>query len=184
VRRLAEACGYDSQIRLGRGPVAYAQAMMIDDKATILYNPRSLGDLERATGTPWAAVSVLAHELGHHVYGHAHQGLREADADAIPQNELDADYFSGWALARVGARLQDAQAVQRALNMDETLFHPSSARRLHAIRAGWLDGAAGLALSPEPWLRMENPTPGRAVALRASMSGSAWDRLSLISGQW
>jgi hypothetical protein len=182
--RLAEACGFEEHVRLGRGPVAYAQAMVIDDKATILYNPRSLDSLERETGTPWSAVSVLAHELGHHYYGHAHLGMRDANGDDIPRNELDADYFSGYALARVGARLHDAQAAQRTLNTEETLYHPSSVRRLHAIRAGWLDGAAGIPLSPEPWLRMESATPGRAVALRASLSGPVWDRLSLLSGQW
>jgi hypothetical protein len=184
IGRLAAACGYRSHVALGRGPVAFAQATTIDDRAIILYNPRSLDDLERDTGTPWASVSVIAHELGHHYFGHAHHGMREADSGEILQHELDADYFSGYAIARVGGTLESAQAVQRLLKSDETLYHPSSVRRLHAIRAGWLDGAGGLPLSPEPGLRMERENPARALTLRASGSALTWERLSLTAGQW
>jgi hypothetical protein len=184
LRELAAACGFGAPVSLGRGPVSYAKAMTIDDRAIILYNPKSLDALERETGTPWSSVSVLAHELGHHFYGHTHQGMLGAESDSIPQHELDADYFSGYAIARVGGTLQNAQAAQRTLKSDETLYHPSSARRLHAIRAGWLDGAAGFRISPEPGLRMERESPVRALMLRASSSAIVLERLSLLSGQW
>jgi hypothetical protein len=184
INSLAAACGFAAPVSLGRGPVAFAQAMTIEDRAVILYNPRSLSELEHTTGTPWAGVSVLAHELGHHYYGHTHEGMLGSDADSIPQHELDADYFSGYALARVGGTLDNAQAAQRALDMDETLFHPGAARRLRAIWAGWLDGAAGLPISPEPRLRMERESPVRALQLRASNVNAIWERLSLLRGQW
>jgi hypothetical protein len=127
---------------------------------------------------------VIAHELGHHFYGHAHVGMREADSEAILQHELDADYFSGYAIARVGGTLGHAQAAQRLLKSDESLYHPSSERRLHAIRAGWLDGASGFPISPEPWLRRERENPARALTLRAGTSSLTWERLSLMAGQW
>lgn len=145
--RLASASGFTEDVRIGRAPVAFAQAIVIDDYNAILYNPRSLDALERGTGNPWSTVSVIAHELGHHFYGHAENGIRGVAAEAIPRCELEADYFSGYALARLGASLDDAQAAQRWLSRDETPLHPASALRLDAVKAGWEFGRAGRALA-------------------------------------
>jgi hypothetical protein len=180
--RLAQACGFGADVRLFRGPVAYAQAVVIDDREAIFYNPRSLDALESESGTPWAAVSVIAHELGHHYYGHAAMGVRGVPADEILQCELDADYFSGYALARVGASLADAQAAQRSLDAVETELHPCSPQRLRAIEAGWRDGRRGRPISPLPICRMDvyASVPGAKVAPSA-VDGAA---LSVESGRW
>ncbi len=153
--RLAEGCGFGEDVRLFRGPVTYAQAAVIDDREVILYNSRSLDDLERGSGTPWSAVSVIAHELGHIYYGHAEAGLTNVRADEILRCEMDADYFSGFALARVGASLKEAQAAQRSLDSEETLFHPASSERLRAIEAGWRDAREGLPIADFPSERVE-----------------------------
>lgn len=181
--RLAEGSGYGADVRMSRGPVAFAQAVVIDDRALIFYNPRSLDALEAETGTPWSAVSVIAHELGHHYYGHAEVGVTGVAAEEILQCELDADYFSGFALARVGASLGDAQAAQRALDSVETELHPCSPQRLRAIEAGWRDGKTGRGISPLPICRMDlyGTILGRTVSDRAL---AVADPLSPEPGRW
>jgi hypothetical protein len=169
-------------VRLTRGPVPYAQALVIDDHSLIVYNARSLDELETETGTPWSAVSVIAHELGHHYYGHAEAGVGGIPVDEILQCELDADYFSGFALARVGASLADAQAAQRALDWVETDLHPCSPQRLRAIEAGWRDGRAGLQISALPICRMDIYASRRAAGADTALALP--EPLSPEPGRW
>ena len=101
--------------------------------------------------------------------------------------ELEADHFQGYTLARGGATLDDSQAAQRTLNLEATASPPSSARRLRAIEAGWLDGRAGLALAKEPSRRLRdvplNQVLSRRLASRAEIP-AAPDPLRLVAGQW
>jgi hypothetical protein len=182
--RIAGACGFGSNVRLCRAPVDFAQALLIDNREAIFYNPKSLDELERKTGNPWSAVSVIAHELGHHYYGHSHVSTRDVAPEISRQNELDADYFSGYALSRLGASLEDAEAAQRSLNDDETMFHPSAARRLQAIEAGWLDGCDGLRIADRPISRIDERTASRGQAARADSPGAGPEPLCLATGQW
>ncbi len=182
--RLAAACGYGGKVQLSRGPVAYAQALMIDDRSVIFYNPRSLDALETETGTPWSAVSVIAHELGHHYYGHSEMGVNGVPASEILLCELDADYFSGFALARVGATLADAQAAQKALDAVETELHPCSPQRLRAIEAGWRDGKAGLSIAALPICRMDLYASRLATPSGSGAALDVVDPLSPESGRW
>ena len=173
---IAAACGFGAHVRIGRAPVAIAQAIVIDDREAILYNPRSLATLERLTGNPWSAVSVIAHELGHHYYGHSKVGTTGVGADEIHDCELAADYFSGYALARLGASLEDAQTALRWLDEEATDYHPSADERLAAIATGWRDGRDG------------KPLPLSKTAQQISIQGpedlKPREPLSLASGRW
>lgn len=85
-------------------------------------------------GTEWAAVSILAHELGHHISGLG-RGL---------QGELDADYWSGYALNRLGAgREASVKCIMRFGTEENTSSHPNKYSRAKTIREGWDDGAKG-----------------------------------------
>jgi hypothetical protein len=154
---LVATCGYGTEVRLRRGPVYGAQAVLIDDQQIILYNPRVLDKLDSEAGTSWAAASVIAHELGHHYYGHPHLAHQPVSSELRHRCELAADYFSGYALARLGATLGEAQAAQRLLMTDETDLHPASRLRLDAIEGGWLDASAGHPISASPELRFGRP---------------------------
>jgi len=99
----------------------------------ILYSPRFMHDIKRATGTPWAALSILAHEIGHHTNGHTldRRGSR-------PQSEIDADWTSGKAMGHMGATLEEAQAAIMAFgNNRGSSTHPPKKDRLAAIEDGW-----------------------------------------------
>jgi hypothetical protein len=103
-------------------------------KRYIAYNPQFMLRVKDRTKSDWGAISVLAHEIGHHLSGHT-LVTRRRD----PQEELEADRFSGFILYKMGATLEEAKscATLVELNSDET--HPPKTERLIAITLGWLD---------------------------------------------
>jgi hypothetical protein len=127
--------------------VQNALAVVTNGKRYILYNPRFIDLLTRVTGTKWAAVSVLAHEIGHHLWRKSNNGKPLA-------TELEADEFSGYVLAKMGASLDEAQAAMKVLATTRaTSTHPAGADRIASIAVGWKNG--GGILSDEDLARNE-----------------------------
>lgn len=148
---VAGASGVGDIPMIYRARVAAAHAVFVDGRAAIVYNPGFLDEVVERAGTPWAAVSVIAHELGHHHYGHSHDPIDTLPVGARHTHELEADYFSGYALARMGASIEEAEAAQAVLfSVDSSPTHPDSASRLEAITEGWLEGNPGRASSFMP----------------------------------
>lgn len=56
-----------------------AIAYIKNNKQYIAYNPEFILKLKDLTQTNWAAVSVLAHEIGHHLNGHTLQKKNQLD---------------------------------------------------------------------------------------------------------
>jgi hypothetical protein len=96
-----------------------------------------MNTLSHKTGTPWAGASVIAHEIGHHVQGHVQNGQPTNPAD-----ELKADRYSGFILAKMKATLEEAQAAVNTLNPHDQVngYYPPKSQRLAAIREGWEQG--------------------------------------------
>ncbi len=93
--------------------------------------------LRQRTADDWSLVSILAHEVGHHLAFHT-----EIDG-RWHEFELEADYFSGFVLRRLGATLDQANAAMRAIGPKEaSQTHPGLDQRLQAITIGWTDGGA------------------------------------------
>ncbi len=84
----------------------------------------------------WYSIYILAHEIGHHIYGHTH-GFKPDQH----QGELDADRFGGWVVARLGGRLDQALAFMPYLSEKGGKTHPPRNKRIEATRKGWLAGA-------------------------------------------
>jgi hypothetical protein len=104
----------------------------------IVYDNKFLKQVEDWTHTDWAAISIMAHEVAHHLYGHTadHRGPR-------PENEKQADYFSGFVLHNLGASLPEAQSAIRMLTTDQpSATHPPRNERLRVIENGWRDAEA------------------------------------------
>jgi len=111
-----------------------AIAYLKGTKRYIAYNPNFITKLKDKTKTNWAAVSVLAHEIGHHLSGHTL--LKES----TPGNELIADKFSGFILFEMGAKLNEAMAALSTIGHEmDTTNHPPKEARMAAIKEGWLD---------------------------------------------
>jgi hypothetical protein len=123
---------------LATNDVGNAAAAIRGAERFILYNPQFMASVERAASTPWDSYSIMAHEIGHHLAGHT---LRAGGSQ--PPLELEADYFSGGTLSRMGASESDASAAMKRLGSPSgSATHPSRSDRLNAISRGWRDAAA------------------------------------------
>ena len=86
----------------------------------------------RAGSTNWVETGIMAHEIGHHLGGHT-AGIGDSDWD----QELEADGFAGFALGRLGARLDQTLLWTAELNEAGTKSHPPKAQRIEAAETGW-----------------------------------------------
>lgn len=99
----------------------------------IVYDKVFLQRVDNRTQTDWAAISIMAHELGHHLQGHTIDGK-----GSRPDKEIEADKFSGFIMHQLGASLEQAQVAMKLLQADEaTSTHPAKRSRLTAIEKGW-----------------------------------------------
>lgn len=135
---ILDATGVRPNFEIRAANVQNAAAVLYMGKRYILYNPSFINNLTRATGTKWASISVMAHEIGHHLKGHMVNGRRNQLT-----SELEADEFSGFALRKMGATLSEAQAAMKVIgNTRDTSTHPAVDTRLASISKGWESGGA------------------------------------------
>ena len=123
-------------------PNAAAVILVGDDKLphrVIAYNERFMADVQKATANNnWAPVSIMAHEVGHHLSGHTIQ-----PGGSQPPTELEADKFSGYVLYKMGALLADAQKAMNTLVPEaDGPTHPGRGKRVTAIAGGWEQACA------------------------------------------
>lgn len=123
-------------IDLYAGSVHNAVATQVKKRKAIIYSQQFLDKVTDTTHSDWASLSVLAHEVGHHLFGH---DLSEDIGAAQRRDyEISADEYSGFILQRMGATATEAQiAVQNFAAEDETSDYPSKKDRLAAIYYGW-----------------------------------------------
>lgn len=93
-------------------------------------------------GIGWYMITIFAHEIGHHLYGHT-SGISESNH----QDELDADRFGGWAVAKLGGTEAEALSFTPRLSSGGSSSHPARADRIDAYREGWRAGKGNLSAS-------------------------------------
>jgi hypothetical protein len=127
---ILDAAGLQANFQVAEAEVPNAMAVVHQGNRYVLYNPDFIEILTRATGNRWAAVSVLAHEIGHHLY--------PSSSGRLLATELESDQFSGYVLQKMGATLEDAQAAMKVLGTPQaTATHPAASDRLSSIAQGW-----------------------------------------------
>lgn len=132
-QEIMDVVGLKPNFEIMAAQVDNAAAVMYGGKRYVLYNPNFINALEQKTGNKWASVSVLAHEIGHHLNGHT-----VTATGSQPALELEADEFSGFVLRKMGASLADAQAAMRVLaSQTASRTHPAQYDRLDYIARGW-----------------------------------------------
>jgi hypothetical protein len=111
----------------------------------ILYDTEFMSMLSSNTSN-WTNLFILAHEVGHHVNGHsldlvlyAGDIVNAPELEKKRQQELEADEFAGFVLAKLGASLsQTTSSVSKLSNEDDTYStHPKRDKRVNAIRKGF-----------------------------------------------
>jgi hypothetical protein len=142
IQDILDVTGTKASFEVRAARIPNAAAATLKGKRYILYNPVFMAALEKASGSNrWAPISILAHEIGHHLYGHTVKGT-----PSQPAIELEADEFSGFVLRKMGASLEDAQLAMRvAASRRATATHPGRHDRLKAIANGWEKADAQLA---------------------------------------
>lgn len=130
-----------------------AYATIINRVRWIIYDNDFLEDIDAYASTKWASISVLAHEMGHHYYNHVVNS-----GGSTPPKEIEADAFSGYVMARLGATLDQSLAAMQAIASDRaSASHPAKRDRLTAITRGWNSaGNNGTATTPT---NPSNPVP-------------------------
>lgn len=154
--RVMEHTGLTPNFDIRAANVPNAMAGIEGSRRLILYNQSFMRDVRNRTNTDWAAVSILAHEIGHHLNGHTLER-----GGSRPPIELEADRFSGFVLFRMGATLDEAKAAMNTIASDQgSATHPPRSARLAAITNGYIaaqQGAPRPGPNPSP-----NPAPGPA----------------------
>lgn len=115
-----------------------ALAIIYDQIRYVLYDDKLLEALDTRSGTSYASISVLAHEVGHHLSGHTL--IYNNNKEQQRADELEADEFSGFVMRKLGATLSEAQAAMRIIGDerdDRSSSHPNKAKRLEAILRGY-----------------------------------------------
>ncbi len=100
ISRILSVVGLEPSFEIRSANIPNAAAIISAGKRYILYNPQFIADIDRATGSNWASIAILAHEIGHHLNGHTLLG-----SGSQPRLELEADEFSGFVLQKMGASL-------------------------------------------------------------------------------
>ena len=106
----------------------------------ILYDKNFMSNISNYTNN-WSNMLILAHEVGHHINGHsldivlyAADVLEEKSLANRRNQELEADEFAGFVLAKLGAPLTNAERVISSITTDKDdtySTHPSRSRRIN-----------------------------------------------------
>lgn len=115
----------------------------------ISYNPLFMRQMEAGSTNKYLLHAVIAHEVGHLIKKHVDFQNPSRGFKPTWEQNVEADYYSGHILARLGADASDLQSVQLLLyGMWEDLEHPQAMNRIKNLVQGWHDGG-GEAVTPE-----------------------------------
>jgi TPM domain len=139
VAEIMKYTGLPQNFDVIEGQVPNAAAIIALDpdqlpRRIIAYNRGFMDQVRQATrNNDWAPVSIMAHEIGHHLSGHT-----ITPGGSQPPTELEADKFSGFVLYKMGSSLADAQkALETLVPEQDGKTHPGRRKRVSAIREGW-----------------------------------------------
>ncbi|NVJ46469.1 MAG: M48 family metalloprotease [Cytophagia bacterium] len=122
------------QVFRTRDNIQNALAAIIEGKRVIVFDEELLRSVDdRQSRKYWASMSILAHEIGHHLSGHTLDGK-----GSNHQSEMEADRFSGYVLFKMGADLDEATYAIEQIGSDmDSPSHPSRQKRIQYITEGW-----------------------------------------------
>ena len=164
INRIMQYTGLPPRFKILAADVPNAAAIIRGNQRYILYNQFFMSQIQNATQNQWAQISILAHEIGHHLSSHTLE-----ESGSRPRLELEADMFSGHVLQRMGASMEDAvAAMKQVADENGSRTHPPRRSRIAAIANGWKQAQeqnGGSSVSPIPFKReaATQPTPTRGA---------------------
>ena len=126
--------------------ISNAMAISLKGIRYVFYNKEFMREINTNVKY-WGNMSILAHEIGHHINGHtidvilyASEAVEEESLATSRMMELQADEFSGFVLAKLGATLSQAsEAISKFIPDEDDTYstHPTKSKRLKAIKRGY-----------------------------------------------
>ncbi len=187
VNRIMGFTGLPANFTVVSGPVPNAAAVILLDpsrvpRRVIAFNPSFMNAAAQLVGgSQWGPISVMAHEIAHHLSGHT-----ITPGGSRPEIELEADKFSGFVLHKMGAPLAAATQMILAVGSDHgSPTHPAKTQRAAVIREGWMQScqqaggancASGAASAPTggaPAAPQPSPLAPTPLATPAPLSSPA-----------
>ena len=112
----------------------------------ILYDNDFINQINTSTND-WSGISILAHEVGHHINGHSLDIVLSLAEITEPKTlserrnqEIEADEFAGFIMAKLGAPMNMVKQTLAYVSSEEEnsySTHPSRQKRLTAIEKGY-----------------------------------------------
>ncbi|WP_171181634.1 M48 family metalloprotease [Ruegeria sp. HKCCD8929] len=130
VADIMSTVGLVPRFRINAANVPNAAAIIDGDERLIVYSESWVQNTLQ--DNKWGAVALLAHEIAHHLNGHT-----LIPGGSRPLTELEADQFAGFAVAKLGGSLDDAQWLFRQFAGPGSATHPATSARLEAVAVGW-----------------------------------------------
>lgn len=81
-------------------------------------------------GYNWHVVGALAHEIGHVLNGHGSTTRDRADPGASKREQIEAEEFAGWAMRKLGAKLDEAMSYASWRDLKDEDYRS-------AVERGW-----------------------------------------------
>jgi len=116
----------------------------------ILYDKVFMESLTVGRNKYWSNMFILAHEVGHHINGHSldiilyqNDVINPKSLSTRRSQELEADEFAGFVLAKLGATFNQTSKVLLnipKISNDYDSTHPSTDKRIRAVKNGWERG--------------------------------------------
>ena len=133
INEISDIVGLKPNFDVKVANVPNAAAVVEEGQRYIFYSQHFMTQINQSSGREWAGITILAHEVGHHLQGHT---LRAGGSR--PSLELEADEFSGFVVGLMGGTLDNASsAVNELASESGSATHPSKSARLEAIAVGW-----------------------------------------------
>ena len=138
----------------------------------ILYDRDFMSSIN--SGNNWGNLFILAHEVGHHINGHSLDLVLYA-ADVVEpetlanqrKQELEADEFAGFILAKLGGPISAANEIisKISTNSDDSYStHPSRDKRISSVRKGYNKTGGLISNSEIPTINNSNGHPNKIYA--------------------
>jgi hypothetical protein len=177
VERVERISGLEMNFELIVDNSTPAAAAIINGRRVILFDPGFMALVADRICQDWGAMSILAHEVGHHLAGHTLRQSTEPWRD-----ELEADQFSGFVLARLGASIAETtSAAARILPEQAMPTHPGRKDRIAAIMHGWQNAKAMVSAEISTMKQTSGLVPMRQVRYQPGRETAGPPDLTLVA---
>ncbi len=117
----------------------------VPQRRVLSFNVSYMDLIRNRGGNDWSLLGIAAHEVGHLALLHLEKPIKPYQA------ELEADYYAGFTLSKMGAGYNDAVSSLRLMpEAGGTLTHPPRDERIKAMGRGWNDAQGNVVPDAKP----------------------------------